>query len=49
MVSRSVLRHFRISPYKVRLVLPLIKGKGVEEAFSILHLTHKRSAPVIAK
>lgn len=49
MVSKSVLKHCRISPRKVRLVLPLIRGKGVEEAFSVLHLSHKRLVPIIAK
>lgn len=48
MVSRSVLRYYRISPDKVRLVLPLIRGKNVEEAFSVLHLARKKSAPVLA-
>lgn len=48
MVSRSVLRYYRISPDKVRLVLPLIRGKNVEEAFSVLHLVRKKSAPVLA-
>ncbi|MGI9559191.1 MAG: 50S ribosomal protein L22 [Thermodesulfobacteriota bacterium] len=48
MVSKSVLKYYRMSPDKVRLVLPLIRGRNVEEAFSVLHLLRKRSAPVIA-
>ncbi len=48
MVSKSVLRYYRMSPDKIRLVLPLIRGKNVEEAFSVLSLTRKRSAPVLA-
>lgn len=48
MVSKSVLKYCKISPNKVRLVLPLIRGKNVEEAFSALHLVRKRSAPALA-
>ncbi len=48
MVSKSVLKYYRMSPDKVRLVLALIRGKNVEDAFSVLHLARKRSAPVLA-
>lgn len=48
MVSRAVHKYMRISPKKVRLVLDLIKKKNVEEAFSLLNATRKRSSPIIA-
>ena len=36
MVTRAVLRYVRISPRKFRQIIPLVKGKGVEEAIAIL-------------
>ncbi len=48
MVSKSILKYYRMSPQKVRLVVSLIRGKNVEEAFSTLYLTRKRCAPVLA-
>lgn len=39
----------KATPRKVRLVLDLVRGKSVEEAISILSLTHKDSAPAIIK
>jgi len=43
------LRHLQASPQKVRLVANQIRGKGVEEAFSILRLTQKRAAQPLEK
>jgi len=42
-------RHVRISPYKVRQVLSLIKGKDVDEAQTILRLTPRRSSEIVVK
>ena len=42
-------RYIRISPFKVRQVVPLIKDKNVEEALNILHFTPKRAARVLEK
>lgn len=39
----------RISPYKVRQVLPLIRGKNVGEAMSILRYTPKKAARLVEK
>ena len=36
MVSKAVHKYARVSPKKARIVLDLIRGKGVEEASSIL-------------
>ncbi|MDR3737901.1 MAG: 50S ribosomal protein L22, partial [Terracidiphilus sp.] len=39
----------RVSPQKARLVLDLIKGRGVQEALETAAFTKKRIAPVIHK
>jgi len=39
----------RISPRKVRLVVDQIRGKGVEDALSLLKFVPKRSAGLVAK
>ena len=44
MVSKSVLKYMRVSPKKVTLILELIRGKNVEEAFSVLTNSNKKSS-----
>ena len=46
---RAEARFQRVSPQKARLVLDLIKGRGVEEALNTAYFTKKRIAPVIHK
>src|ERR1700744_2631466 len=46
---RAEARFQRVSPQKARLVLNLIKGRGVEEALNTAAFTKKRIAPVIHK
>jgi len=46
---RAEARFQRVSPQKARLVLDLIKGRGVEEALTVAQFTKKRIAPVIHK
>lgn len=46
---RAEARFQRVSPQKVRLVLDLIKGRGVQEALDTAAFTKKRIAPVIHK
>ena len=46
---RAEARFQRVSPQKARLVLDLIKGRGVEEALTTAQFTKKRIAPVIHK
>ncbi len=41
--------HARLSPYKVRPVIDLVRGKPVNEALSILEWQDRRSAPMIRK
>ncbi|KAA0228312.1 50S ribosomal protein L22 [bacterium] len=49
MEARAKLRYLRMSPRKVRRVIDLVRGKGVEEALNILHFTRKRAALPIEK
>ena len=46
---RAEARFQRVSPLKARLVLDLIKGRGVQEALETAQFTKKRIAPVIHK
>ncbi len=44
MEARAVHKYLPTSPRKMRLVVDLIRGKGVEEAISVLHFSPKHSA-----
>ena len=46
---RAEAKFQRVSPQKARLVLDLIKGRGVQEALETARFTKKRIAPVIHK
>ena len=46
---RAEAKFQRVSPQKARLVLELIKGRGVAEALETAAFTKKRIAPVVAK
>ena len=46
---KAVARYIRISPYKVRVVLDLIRGKNVNEAVAILDNASKAGALPIKK
>ena len=46
---RAEAKFQRVSPQKARLVLDLIKGRGVQEALETAAFTRKRIAPVIHK
>ena len=46
---RAEAKFQRVSPQKARLVLDLIKGRGVEEALTVAAFTKKRIAPTIHK
>jgi large subunit ribosomal protein L22 len=45
----AIARYIRISPYKVRLVLDLIRGKSVNEAVAILENVSNAGAEPIKK
>jgi large subunit ribosomal protein L22 len=44
MEARAINRFIGTSPRKMRLVVDLIRGRGVEEALSVLHFTPKHAA-----
>jgi large subunit ribosomal protein L22 len=46
---RAQARFQRVSPQKARLVLELIKGRGVEEALNTVAFTKKSVAPMVEK
>ena len=46
---KAVAKHVRISPYKVRIVLDIIRGKGYKEAVAILENTPKAASEPIKK
>lgn len=47
--SRAVARYVRVSPYKVREVLDLIRGFDAERAQDVLRFTERDAAFVVAK
>lgn len=49
MEAKAVAKYIRIAPRKVRVVMNLIRGKSVAEAFAILKFTPKVGADVIEK
>lgn len=46
---RAIAKYIRISPFKVRAVLDLIRGKGYREAVGILENLNKSSSTPILK
>ena len=46
---RAVAKHVRISPYKVRIVLDIIRGKDYTQAIAILENTPKSASEPIKK
>src|SRR4051812_25258534 len=47
--TRAVAKYIRISPYKVREVLDIIRGKHVQQAAEILQFSERDAAIVIGK
>ena len=47
--ARAINRYINSSPRKMRLVIDLIRGRSVPEAFSILHFSPKHAAKVAEK
>ena len=46
---RAIAKHVRISPYKVRIVLDIIRGKNYRDAVAILENTPKSASEPIKK
>lgn len=49
MEVRAVGKYLRVSPYKVRLVADLVRGKKVDEALTILKFLPKKGGRLINK
>jgi large subunit ribosomal protein L22 len=49
MEAMAINRYIGTSPRKMRLVIDLIRGKGVDEALSILHFVPKHAAKAAEK
>lgn len=47
--AKAMARQVRISPTKVRQVLALIRGKGADEAMTILRFSPQKAARVVYK
>jgi large subunit ribosomal protein L22 len=47
--GRAVLKYARISSRKVKIVMDLIKNKGIEEAYGILNHTPKAASEILFK
>ena len=47
--ARAVARDVRITPRKARLVIDLVRGKGVNEALGILYNVNRAASPIVAK
>ena len=48
-MARAVLRRFRESPRKVRMVADMIRGRSVDDAISILRLQQRKAAKMLSK
>ena len=46
---RATAKFVRITPRKARIVVNLIRGKSVAEAFAILQFTPKAASPIVEK
>ena len=49
MEAYAIAKNIRISPRKIRIVINLIRGKAVNEAFAILKFTPKVGSEVVEK
>jgi large subunit ribosomal protein L22 len=49
MEASAKLRYTRLSPQKTRLVVDMVRGKGVQEALNLLKFSPQRPADVVAK
>lgn len=49
MAFKAIHRHAKIAPRKARLILDLIRGRGVEDALAVLKFSKKRAAVLVSK
>jgi large subunit ribosomal protein L22 len=48
-MAKAILRKFRQSPRKVRMVADMIRGRKVDDALSILKFQRRKAAQMLAK
>ena len=48
MEAKATLKFARLSPQKTRLVVDMIRGRGVQDALNILKFSPKRSAAIVS-
>ena len=48
-ISKAVLKNYRVSPRKARLVADLVRGRQVEQALDVLSGCDKKTAPALSK
>jgi large subunit ribosomal protein L22 len=49
MEATAKLSFVRLSPQKARLVIDMVRGKGVQEALNILKFSPQKAAEIVAK
>ncbi|NCO52692.1 MAG: 50S ribosomal protein L22 [Deltaproteobacteria bacterium] len=49
MESVAKLRNVRLSARKARLVVDLVRGKGIQEAMNTLQFSPQKTAPILSK
>jgi large subunit ribosomal protein L22 len=49
MIAKATASFIRVSPRKTRIVIALVKGKGVKEALGILRNTNRKPASILVK
>ena len=47
--GKAIAKYIRISPRKVSVVVDLIKGKSLDDAYAILTYTPKAASPILVK
>jgi large subunit ribosomal protein L22 len=47
--GRAIAKNVRVAPRKVNVVVSLIRGKQIDEAYAILKYTPKAASPVLEK
>lgn len=49
MEAKAIARHIRIAPRKIRIVIDLIRGKNIGDAYAILKNTPKIGSEILLK
>jgi len=49
METQAKLSNVRLSPYKARLVVDMVRGKGIQDALNILQVSPQKTAPILSK